>query len=118
MVSLIMLFCFVCFIIAYLTGRIGAWLYLKKRCPVLVVCAFTALIVLIVYLLAIAPPNIGTVLVALPFAIGFGAGNAVYIIALVSQGLFTWILSLLFFWGICRLKKYDEEYENKHKSNT
>lgn len=118
MATLIMLFCFICLLIAYATGRIGAWLYLKKHYSVAAVCVVTALLVSAVYMIAVLPPYFGTALVALPFAIGFGEGNTAYIIALVSQGLFTWVLSLLVFWGTCRLKKYDEEYEKKHKSNT
>ena len=115
MANLIMLFCFICLLIAYATGRIGVWLYLKMHYSVAAVSVFTALLVSAVYVLAVLPPYFGTALVALPFAIGFGSGKTAGIVALVCQGLVTWILSLLFFRGICWLKKYDEAFNKTPK---
>ena len=66
------------------------------------------------YGLAVAMPIIGVTFVALPFAIGFGAGDGAYIGALAGQAVITWIAALLFFRGFCRLKKYDEEFAKKY----
>jgi len=115
MATIVLIFAFICLLLAYGVGRFAAWLYLKKQFSIVAACFCAALLVLALYVLAILPPYLGTFMVALPFMIGFGAGNAAYIIALVCQGLITWIFSLLFFWGICWLKKYDEEFEKKHK---
>ena len=117
MVNLVLIFAFVCLLLAYGVGRFAAWLYLKKKFSILAAGFFAALLVFAVYVLAVMPPYLGTFMIALPFAIGFGEGNAAYLIALFCQGLITWIFSLLFFWGICWLKKYDEEYERKHKND-
>ena len=113
MAALLMLFCFICLLIAYATGRIGAWLYLKKGYSTVAVYGCEVLLVLASYLLAFLPPHFGTFLIALPFAIGFGSLKA-GIVALACQGLFTWLLSLLFFRGIIGLKTYDEKFERKH----
>ena len=64
--------------------------------------------------MAASPPYFGTAIILLPFAIGFGAGQGAYLAALVGQGVLTWIVALLFFRGFCRLKKYDEEFAEKH----
>lgn len=115
MTTLILIFAFVCLLIAYAVARIAAWLYFRKHLSIAAVFVCTALMVLGIYFLTVLPPHFGTVFIALPFAIGFGEGTAALLVALFCQGLLTWILSLLFFWGICRLKKYDEEYEKNNK---
>ena len=117
MVTLVLIFAFVCLLLGYGVGRFAAWLYLKKHFSILAACGCAALLVFAAYYLAVLPPYFGTAFVALPFAIGFGAGNAAGLIALACQGLITWIFSLLVFRGICWLKKYDEEYERKHKND-
>ena len=117
MTPLILIFLFVILLIAYAVARIAAWLYFIKHISIAVVCACTSLMVFGVYVLTVLHPHFGTVFRLLPFVIGLYAGNPAYHIALVCQVLFIWILSLLFFWGIYRLKKYDEEYEKKHKDN-
>ena len=114
MIRLIIHFAAACLLIGCGVGRVAAWLYLGKRGPLAAVVGLSALLVAGAYLLAVATPVVGVTFVALPFVIGFGAGNGAFIAALVGQGVLTWIVALLFLRGFCWLRKYDEEFAKKH----
>lgn len=94
-------------------GRVAAWLHLGKKVPRAIAAVLAAVLVAGIYGMAASPPYFGTAIILLPFAIGFGAGKAAYLAALVGQGVLTWIVALLFFRGFCRLRKYDEDFAKK-----
>lgn len=114
MIRLILHCAAACLLIGCGAGRVAAWLHLGKRVPRAVVVALAAVLVAGAYGLAVATPIFGIVFIVLPFAIGFGAGNGAFFVALAGQGVLTWIVALLFFRGFCRLKQYDEEFAKKH----
>ena len=115
MTRLLIPFAVACLLIGCGAGRIAAWLHIGKRVPRAGIAILMPLLVAGAYGWAAMPPYFGTALVALPFAVGFGSGKAAGIIVWACQGFMTWMFSLLFFRWICWLKKYDEEYEKKHK---
>lgn len=77
-------------------GRVAAWLHLGKKVPRAIAAVLAAVLVAGIYGMAASPPYFGTAIILLPFAIGFGAGKAAYLAALVGQGVLTWIVALLF----------------------
>ena len=115
MTRLILIFAATCLLIGCGVGRVAAWLHLGKKMPRAIVAVLAAALVAGIYGMAASPPYFGTAIIILPFAIGFGEGNNAYLAALVGQGVLTWIVALLFLRGFCWLRKYDEEFAQKHK---
>lgn len=96
-----------CLVIAGILGCITAWMLLKKKMPPLTVFCYTAVASFGTYFTVAffdqttGIPRLVLALIALPWAIGFGDGNAAYYISLACQGLITWMLSIVV-WLIIR----------------
>ena len=100
---------FSCIIVGCVFGSVAAWVYYIKKFTAVLVHVFTALVSLSLYFFlsfideAMGLPIFLLALIALPWAIGFGEGNAAMQVALACQGLITCAVSTITFWMIRKI---------------